>query len=171
MESRVVNMLRTALEMEERGFEFYKRAVNNCQDEAAREVFRSLQADEAVHMKRIQTIFESIVGRNLWPDEWAQMTIAHPRLEALFKGLQAKGESASASDIEALDMGLKLEADSVKFYEDALTEAESEAESRFLKAMIEEERSHYRALQDTKLYLTDPASWFAEHEGHIVDGG
>lgn len=171
---RLLGMLKTALEMEERGFEFYRQASERTKDEAARDLFKTLQAEEAVHMRRIRAIYSSIESTSSFGSEWEKEVVAHKGLDAIFKGLAKRTEGskgAEVSDIEAVETGLEFEARSVKFYEERLKEAESDAERAFLKAMVEEERTHYRALQDTKLYLTDPQAWFAANEGTSVDGG
>jgi hypothetical protein len=36
--------------------------------------------------------------------------------------------------------------------------------------MIAEERRHFAALEDLKLYFTNPESWFIEKEHHVLDG-
>jgi hypothetical protein len=36
--------------------------------------------------------------------------------------------------------------------------------------MVVEEKSHHKILEDAKLYLTDPSSWFREHEKGGLDG-
>ncbi len=171
---KALGMLATALEMEERGFEFYKRAVETCQHEAAREVFRTLQVDEALHMKRIRSLYAGLDQRGTWSDDWKTMTADHAGLARMFQEVaRAHGEAirADTRDLEAVDVGIGFEAQSVRFYEERLAEAEDPLERRFLEAMVGEERDHHRALQDTRLYLTDPAAWFAAVEGGHVDGG
>ncbi len=173
--TQVTAMLNAALEMEERGFDFYRQAVETCRDEAAREVFRTLQTDEAVHAKRIRAIAASLEDRGAFGDEWRSQSVSHVDLTGLFRGLAGRRDAAAAraeaSDLEALDVGIALETRSIRFYEDHLAQATDEAERRFLEAMIGEERSHHQALRDTRLYLTDPAAWYAAHEGTHADGG
>jgi hypothetical protein len=36
--------------------------------------------------------------------------------------------------------------------------------------MISEERGHYTALKDLKMYLENPESWFEEKERGLLDG-
>lgn len=173
-ETRLHSMLKTALEMEERGFEFYKQAVETCRDEAARELFRTLQMDEVVHMKRIRTLFAAIEGGEPWTEEWRSVQVERVALDQMFREIAKKQGTEvrpDTADVEAVDVGIDFEAKAVRFYEERLGEAEGPDERRFLEAMIGEERSHYQALQDTRLYLTDPAAWFAANEGGHVDGG
>ncbi len=172
--SRALRMLKTALEMEERGFAFYRQATETCRSEAAREVFRTLQMDESVHMKRIRAIFSSLEERGDFGEEWWSIQVEHAALDEMFRDVARRhGEAVRAAqeDVEALEVGVDFEARSVRFYEERLSEATDAVEKRFIEAMLGEERSHHQALQDTKLYLTDPAAWFAANEGAHVDGG
>jgi len=169
-----LKMLKTALEMEQKGFEFYRRASDTCRNEAARELFRTLQMDEVVHMKRIRDLFSSLEGGGSWNEDWQKHAIAHPALANVFRDLARRSRDhirADSADLEAVEVGIEFEARSVRFYEDRLAEAEDPIERRFLQAMVEEERTHHQALQDTRLYLTDPSAWFAANERGHADGG
>ena len=68
-------------------------------------------------------------------------------------------------------MGIGFESQAVKFYNEQLQGASGPLEKAFIEAMIAEERSHHAALTDMKLYLTDPAAWFAGVEGGMLEGG
>ncbi|HMK65402.1 MAG TPA: ferritin family protein, partial [Thermodesulfobacteriota bacterium] len=84
-----IDMLETALKMEEKGQAFYGEALKICQTPQALEIFSALIEDEKVHMRRIRQIFDSLNASSGWPDEWEKLP---PRreLEDLFKDLAAK---------------------------------------------------------------------------------
>ncbi len=63
-----------------------------------------------------------------------------------------------------------MEEGSIKFYTDQLTKAVDPIEKEFVDQMIVEERTHLRSLEDLKLFLTDPDSWYIEKEHHVLDG-
>ena len=81
-----------------------------------------------------------------------------------------KNITANTSDLEALDMGIDLESRSITFYKENLTKAQDSLEREFIEEMIGEENSHHAVLSDMKLYLSDPAGWFFEHEHTGLDG-
>ena len=74
------------------------------------------------------------------------------------------------TDIEALEVGVDFELKSIDFYKEHLERSEDPEEREFLGRMIKEERSHYKLLDDMKLYLKDPDLWFMEKERSGLDG-
>lgn len=171
---RALNMLNTALDMEKKGFEFYKNAVETCVAEAAREVFETLMKDEVLHMKRIKTIFEGLQGGGPWTEEWKVFKVDHGDLSDMFRDIAKRHGPdihADTSDLAAVDVGVDFEGKAVEFYKEQLGLATPGLEAAFIEAMIVEERSHHAALTDMKLYLTDPAAWFADAEKSTLEGG
>lgn len=173
-DDRVLNMLNTALEMEEKGFEFYRKAKDECGSDAAREVFHTLMKDEVLHVKRIKAIYAGLDGGGKWNDEWKAFRVEHGDLSRMFQSIARKHGSnieTTAGDVEAVDVGIDFEGRAVEFYSQQLSLAGEPLETKFIEEMIAEERSHHAALTDMKLYLTDPAAWFAGAERSGMDGG
>jgi rubrerythrin len=171
--NRSLKMLSTALEMEEKGRAFYERVVSTCKNSVGREMFKMLLEDEKVHMDRIKKIYESLSGREVWCS-WDDLEAPHGNLTAIFRKMAKEHGSkisVDTDDLEALDVGIDFEARSVEFYEEQLKKATDKLETDFIKEMIVEEKEHYAALEDMKLYLSDPASWFRERERGGLDGG
>ncbi|MBW2637180.1 MAG: ferritin family protein [Deltaproteobacteria bacterium] len=170
---RSLKMLSTALEMEEKGKAFYERVVSTCTNSLGKEMFKTLLEDETVHMDRIRKIYKSLSGKKVW-GEWNDLEISYGNLEAIFRKMAKEHGSkinVETGDLEALDIGIDFEARSVEFYEEQLKKATDKLEMDFIKEMISEEKSHYVALEDMKLYFSDPASWFRERERGGLDGG
>jgi rubrerythrin len=170
---RSLKMLSTALEMEEKGRAFYERIVSTCTNSVGREMFKILLEDEKVHMDRIKTIYKSLSGSEVWCT-WDNLEAKHGDLASIFRKMAKEHGSkinVGTDDLEALDIGIDFEARSVEFYEEQLKKATDKLETTFIKEMILEEKSHYAALEDMKLYLSDPSSWFRERERGGLDGG
>jgi rubrerythrin len=166
-------MLEKALSMEHKGKDFYQRAIDTCKNDLGREIFVTLKSDEDVHIERITEIAEALKAGRPWGDDWKTRTVAHKDLTSFFGDLSEKhrpDETADAGDVDALNVGIDFELRSVRFYEAALGAADDPGEREFAEQMIIEEKSHHRILEDAKLYLTDPSSWFREHERGGLDG-
>ena len=166
-------MLSTALDMEERGMVFYDKAVKTAENKRGRDIFAGLKEDEAKHTERIKKIYSSIKGKKAFTKEWKDFKMDKRDLKSIFielAGKYGKDTKATATDIEAVDIGLDLELKSVRFYEDQLERAEDEEEREFIGQMVLEEKGHHALLSDLKLYLTDPSAWFSEHEHTGLDG-
>ncbi len=168
-----LHWLTTALEMERKGKAFYDKAIAECKNPVGKEIFTTLAKDEIVHQERIKAIYSHLESGKPWSEEWASMNVSHGELDPFFKSLAARQGAnikAETSDIEALDVGIDLEQSSIEFYEKHLGAAVDVKEQAFLKRMVAEEKTHHKVLTDLKFYLTDPSSWFAEHERSAYDG-
>jgi rubrerythrin len=170
---RALKMLAKALEMEEKGKNFYDNAVSTCKNDLGREIFSMLGDDELVHIDRIKSIYSSLEGGAAWSDEWKSKKLSQGDLNPFFRELaekHGKDIMADTDDISALDVGIDFELNSVRFYEENQAVAEDDREREFIEEMIAEEKNHHRLLVDMRLYLTDPASWFREQERGGLDG-
>lgn len=171
---RALKMLSTALEMEEKGMAFYKMAADSCSNEFGRSMFLSLIQDEMAHKERIQKIFGSLRDKKGWTDEWKKFTGHKEDLVKMFYNFTEKNGKMirpDTKDVEALDVAIDMEEKAIAFYSNYLKDASDPIEKAFTEKMVEEERSHFAILRDTKFYLTDPVGWYAEHEKSSFDAG
>ncbi|MBF0508362.1 MAG: ferritin family protein [Deltaproteobacteria bacterium] len=168
---RVLEMCTKALQIEVDGKAFYQRAAEMCHNKLGQEVFSMLMADEEVHAKRIQMIYDAMKLKESWTDDWKCLVTANSDLGNFIKIRATRGEpDPQAGDVEALDVGLASEDASINFYKRQLAAATDPLERAFLNKMVEEESVHYQVLNDMKFYLTNPAEWFLEKEHSGLDG-
>lgn len=171
---KALKMLKTALEMEEKGRRFYEQAAASCKNTFGRDMFKSLAQDEIAHAERIKKIFAGLEANKGWTDEWKKFEGHKDDLIAMFyKFTEKNGKliKADTHDLEALDIAVDLEEKSISFYDGYLKGAKDLVERTFLEKMMVEERTHFAILRDTKFYLTDPEGWFYEHEKSSCDAG
>lgn len=172
-DKNAIEMVGTALEMEEKGKAFYAKALAECKNELGRDIFTKLRADEDVHIERIREIYESLTEGKGWTDAWKSRKVEDLGLKEIFRKLAQKhGEKIdmSTGDLEALEIGMEFEQKAVAFYEKHFNASSDEMEKEFTRMMIEEERGHYAALADTKFYIENPEAWFEEKGRSLLDG-
>jgi len=172
-DDRAMSMLAAALEKEEKGRDFYKKASENCVNPLGREIFRTLMVDEGAHVKRVKEIFGALTKGEKWDTNWKNYKVENEDLQKLFrKRIQTVGSRVDGdnSDVEAISIGIEMEQGAIEFYEDQLSKASDPLEKEFAPIMISEERGHYGALKDLKMYFENPESWFAEKERGLLDG-
>jgi len=170
---QALGMLKTALEMEEKGYHFYETAVAQSDNEIGRKIFEMLREDETLHAERIKKIYTNLTGGGAWNEDWRTVPAPQRDLTQVFHDLAVHyGQTihASVGDIEALNVGLDFEAKSVSFYRRHLALAKEPLEIEFTRAMVAEEETHFQLLDDMRLYLTDPDAWFREKEKGGLDG-
>nr|CAI78607.1 hypothetical protein [uncultured delta proteobacterium] len=171
--NKALEMLSKALDMEKEGKKFYKKILSQCQNDLGVEIFTMLIKDESMHIKKIIDIYDTIKDEKKWPTELKKIKTENNDVHHIINSMLSKhGNSikTSMNDMEAIDIALDLENKSITFYKAQLKNASDSIEKIFIEKMIEEEKSHHLALADMKLYLTDPSSWFAEHEHIGLDG-
>ena len=170
---RCIQMLAAALEKEEKSRDFYKEAITVCASEVGKEMYRMLMAEEGIHMKRIKTIYSGLQGGSGWTTEWkahkGEVEDLHKLMQERIRTLGPK-ITAEMSDLDALTIGIQMEQGAVNFYAESLEKATDPLEREFVEAMLREERGHYAALSDLKMYFENPESWFIEKERHTLDG-
>ncbi len=168
-----IDMLNTALEMEEKGKVFYEKAVKTCGNPLCQEIFSGLIKDEVVHQQRIKQIHKTLTSGKCWTRNWESFKASSENLGLFFKDLAVQEKAkikSETTDLEALDIGLDFESASIKFYQDHRSRTSDPLEEAFLAQMILEEKAHWKALKDTRYYLTDPEGWFIEKEKAGLDG-
>jgi rubrerythrin len=170
---RSLQMLAAALEKEEKGREFYREAAAKCSNDLAKEIFRILTSEEGVHITRIKEIYRALEGGKGWSHEWRTHTQENQDLQRLLRERARKLRSSVKGDtgeVQAVDIGIGMEQGAITFYTEQQTKAVDPLEKEFVAQMILEERGHLRSLEDLKLFLTDPDSWYIETEHHVLDG-
>jgi rubrerythrin len=170
---RCLKMLAAALEEEEKGLALYENAVGVCDLELGKEMFRMLLAKERDHVKRLRSIYDSLQSGEAWSDLWKPQRVEDDDLQEFFQDqitLLGHKIKADSGDLQMLEIGIGMEQDSIGFYEDQLQKVTDPLEQEFFTFMIAQERGHFAALQDLKLFFTDPESWFIERERHAMDG-
>lgn len=171
-QSRVEMLLNKALELENRGHDFYEDAAVKAKDVEMAAFFKFMAAQELVHSKIIAKIYGRLKDEACWAEADGRINGGSSSLNHLFASLTKK-ISPSPDDgdiINAIDGGLVFETEARNFYEDELPRAQCEAEKKFLNLMVAEESDHRQVLADLKLFYTDPESWALKADNMHLDG-
>ena len=172
----MLDYLETALQMEVRGKNFYDDVIEKCSDKAAKEIFKMLRDDEVVHFNTIKKIYQSIKSDKSdinFKFKLDNAQSSNEKLNLFFKKLRESAPDKRNNfkdELGALEIGIKFEKEAVEFYSTHLKIAKSDEERDFLKQMIEEEKKHFQALSDLKLFYQDPDAFFREMEHSGLDG-
>lgn len=164
--SSALKALETAIHMELEGQQFYLEASRASKNELGRQLFKSLAAEEDIHRKRFEEIYQAIRQRRDWPSP----PLRHDHALGL-KTIFAPAVGRMGGEIEAVQVAMDKENKSYDFYGERAGKAVYEAEKEYYQALAAEERHHYLTLVDYQEYLSDPASWFTNKEHPSLDGG
>lgn len=161
----------TALEMEEKGRSFYEKAVSQCEDGVGREIFTMLRDDEVRHIERIKEI-EKALDADSGLEQACSFDVSMEDPRQMFRDIAARaleGKPCSTTQ-KSLQTGIDFELALIKFYEEALNEADEDLERQFLRRMVAEEKGHYVLLSDLNYYYEDPEGWAMEQGRGGLDG-
>jgi rubrerythrin len=167
----MMNVLRSAIQMEVEGKEFYQQASRESSNKLAKGLFQNLADEEDVHCKKCEEIYRALREGQSWPDV-EPPSEKGKRIKSIFaqaiKELGTKIKVAE-SGLEAIKIAKDMEDKSYSFYQARSLEATHPLAKKFYQALAGEERVHFVALLDSYEYLNDPAGWFSIKE-HRVPG-
>jgi len=165
--------LKTAIQMEIDGKQFYLKASRESNNEAGKKLLESLAAEEDVHRQKFEEIFESIRDKNAWPKVDFRPD-GGSGLRTLFsRAIEEVGKSIKAAkgELDAVQTAVEMEGKTYDFYISQSRSTPYPAARDFYEALAAQEREHQFILLDYQEYLKNPAGWFVGKEHPILDGG
>jgi len=148
-------ILDAAVQIETRGQAFYQAMAEKAKSERARELFLELARDEKNHLKSLEEVLPQMVDP---PDTWEREEFGMYLAELAESHIFGKEESWQRSqqgletDIQALDLGIRFEKDSVLFME-ALSHLARLQEKALVEKLIQWEKEHLIKLVRAKWQL------------------
>ena len=172
-QDRTLEALKYAIQMEIDGKEFYLKASRESGNDLGKELLKSLAAEEDIHRRKFEQIYESIRNKEAWPEVDFQPDGGRG-LRTIF-AMATKQVSTNAkppaTELDAVQKAMAMENKSHDFYESQNKKATFDTEREFYRDLASQEKEHYLILLDYYEYLKDPAAWFVEKEHPSLDGG
>jgi len=155
-------VLQQALELEQRGYEFYVQASERTVDSTGKEMLLSLADDEVFHQKAIQRQIDSLEHGGGWvlPEDIPEVDadLDAPLFPAGKVELQ-KAIRPDASDLDALLFALRIENDSFALYAEQAKQT-TDPNARYLyEYLADAERMHFNLLMNNYDNLNSNAGW------------
>ncbi len=160
-------IIRTAVQLEKDGRAFYLDAASHASNPAVKDVLESLAKDEENHIKWIgETLGVEQSARELKEESYGR--VKHIFAQAPEKTKEAI--KASKDDLQPLHLAVEREQKTWKAYRDWAEEVSDPSLKALLEKLVEVEKFHEHLLENTILYLEDPASFHQKEEGWLLDG-
>jgi len=149
-------LINIAIDIERRGIAFYDIMTKSTENATAREVFQHLVDMEREHIR----IFEGMLGEagkyqpsETYPGEYAAYLQALVD-SAIFTDDMLTSEMAARmdSDIEAMELAISAEKDSILFYYE-MKEIMPQRAQPMVDRIIAEEKSHLRQLSELRKHM------------------
>jgi len=164
-------IIRTAIKMENDGIKFYKKAADKTYHPFGKGMFLSLMKDEERHLNVFKDI---LVDLDFSGFEKYFKETPREKIKTVFDEVKNEVKeriTASPDEMEVLKIGIKMEEESVRFYENALKKTNDPEAKELLERLILEEKDHYRILDNTHSFLEDSGKWYLWEERAILNGG
>jgi rubrerythrin len=162
-----MNMLEMALKMEEDAISFYEEAAKKTKHPVGKKMFVTISEDEKRHLEIVTQIIKGLHATN---KDVSPMKNVKSIMKSLKNEMMKKVE-ASADEMEAFKIAMKMEQEGIAFYTQALANATKVKEKALLERLIQEEQEHYAIFSNSYQFLANTGSWFLWEERAIVDGG
>jgi len=165
--------LSAAIEMEKRGYEFFKKSAQEASDKMAEEVFEFLAAEELNHIKAIEKFNEEYLSKGSANAAAAieALKAGKPKtaIENLFKDLAGK-TPVKGSQLEVYKFAMDFERKGEAFYKNAETQAKDDDVKKLYGFLVGEERKHFKIVEACLAYFDNPEEFFHQREGWHLEG-
>ncbi|MFH1782070.1 MAG: ferritin family protein [Candidatus Omnitrophota bacterium] len=171
--SEMLKVLNKALEMEEKGYNFYNEMSMSAKNIITKEAFSFLADQETLHIESIRNFYDSLAKdkpRLIKFEDVAktrddEITIFSKKITDLKEKI-----TPDDSDTKACEFAMEFENNGYKYYENVLKYAKDESLIALLKFLLREEAKHYDAISKLHTYITDSSNWHMYEEGSFPQG-
>jgi rubrerythrin len=162
-EKKFCSVMENALTLEEEGIEFYGKCGEKTTDKEGKAMFSYLAKEEVGHYNRVAEIFRIHLSSG-YCDYIAAKKDRKP--SGIFEKNISGGSLHDKSDIlDALNIGLRAEENSIKLYKSLAEEAEDEDVKAAFQQLVSEEEKHRSMIENEIRHVTETGDF---HDFRIV---
>jgi rubrerythrin len=144
----ILQGLKTAIEAELTGHEFYKNAAKTTSDPVGKETFSRMAEEEMGHFNYLRHQYESVLEKGEYDLTKKLLKKDHTHAEnPIFSDEIKRRVKDSHFEVSALTIGMKLELDAMRFYRTCAEKADSEDVKEFYNELADWEKDHYHAFE------------------------
>ncbi len=160
----VADLFNIAIEIEHKGIAFYDVMSRSSEQTAVRQVFHYLTEMERRHVQVFQETFRTITQNDL-PDQEESQYVRYLVDNSVFtdETVDSDVNSRLDTDVQAIELGIQMEKDSLLFYYELMGQAEKSAHEA-IKRIIAEEKSHLKQLSEVKKTLESEGNLGGSHD-------
>ena len=156
----IKDAIKTAIQMEQEGYDFYQKAAAQTSSEMGRTVFKSLAADELLHLEVFQKMFDEKVGK----DEWNNLVnsgLKYSDIQVFPKDLKRiEGANPETNEIDALRIAMDSEKRAIDYYSQIKENSKDSELNEIIDEIINQEKNHYQILEGEFHHINSTGYWF-----------
>lgn len=151
-----MNLLDFAMQMELDGKAYYEKLAAETSFAGLKNIFMSLAQDEQKHYDIIKEIKSGV-------DVTMAKTTVLDEAKNVFQTLMAQRSVVVSlkRDLDGYQHAMKIEADSVKFYEGMAKKEQNPGTARLLQKIADEEKKHFNIMENLYDFVLAPQNFLA----------
>jgi rubrerythrin len=140
--------LKTAIEAELMGHEFYKNAAKSTDDPMGKETFSRMAEEEMAHFNYLRHQYKSVMenGDYDFSKKLNKKQVKHADNPVFSEQIKDRIKD-SHFEVSALSIGMKLEMDAMKYYRSCAETAHNKEAKKFYTELADWEKDHYLAFE------------------------
>ncbi len=156
----VKDAIKTAIQMEKDGYSFYQKAAAQTSSDMGKTVFKSLAADELLHLEVFQKLFDEKIGKDEWYD-LVNTSKKYADIQIFPKDLQKiEGANPDTNEIDALRIAMDSEKKAIDYYSKIIKNISDEKVEKIIDEIIRQEKNHYLILEGEFHHINSTGYWF-----------
>jgi rubrerythrin len=167
IDDRIIELVRTALDLELGGEQFYRHLSGLTQNASGKAMFLRLAEEEKNHVDEARALFVALVGEEeltrLSTHEAAQANPSRIVAELEATILQ-RGHAVVADDTQALRMAMELERRAIHMFQEMANHTTDAAVLDLIGKLVKEESFHYDSLQAQLDSVLNVGLWLDQPE-------
>jgi rubrerythrin len=175
METKLLESVKFALEMEKKGHDLYTKTARETDHPIIASTFLSLAQRELEHIRRIETLYNEVSKGTIDYRKIKEVSVPVEKqqiLNSIMENLKDRLQVKPQAKITAVyEVALQLERDGFNYYKRLASELSDPVLVHFFELLSLEENEHFAIIQESQLYLDRPGDWFWGKEHWIEEGG
>ncbi|MFQ6114676.1 MAG: ferritin family protein [bacterium] len=172
-----VEILQKAIKLEKDGRKFFQQAYNKTSHPLAKETFKSLADWELQHItaiKKYHSILHDIGEWGTVAELSQDKGKAISKFRSLFEQARQRIDESVQTEtdlIQAYKVAKDIENKVITFYKKSAAETSEPKAKQFYEFLLNQEREHFKILDNSLQYLENPSQWYIRDEDWMFDGG
>ncbi len=166
--AKTSDALKVSIDFERRGVGLYLQLAGKTKNPLSRRLYYNLAQQEIQHVLKFEDIYEDLKQHNNWPrwtvEEGEKLEFV---IKEFFHSVKKDNLIKLADNVKGLELAMDIEKKGYAMYQGFLNKAKDANEKLFYRELLKQENSHYEALANVHLYLTQTSDWFSEEESKV----
>jgi rubrerythrin len=156
----VKDAIKTAIQMEKDGYSFYQKAAAQTSSDMGKTVFKSLAADELLHLEVFQKLFDEKIGKDEW-NNLANASMKYADIQIFPKDLKTvEGANPDTNEIDAIRIAMDSEKRAIEHYTKIRNNSSDSGVKKIIDEVINQEKNHYQILEGEFHHINSTGYWF-----------